>query len=237
MRRPFNMRYIWLFFLFPMIGISQTKFREASEIAVDSLYREDQFYIGVTYNFLADSPAGTRSSGFSGGIQGGFLRDMPINKNRNIAIAVGIGFAYDQFGSNLFVGESPNGESIFRVLDNTVDYAQNRFQMASVELPIEFRWRTSTPIEYRFWRVYAGGRIGYAYWYKASFKQLDNVVYRTSISEFDPIRLSATFGFGYNTVNFFGSYSFNPFYKDAFTVDGKKIDFKTVKVGLMFYIL
>lgn len=238
MRMLLNLRYIWLLLLLPIVGVSQNRFTSVSEeVAVDSLYREDQFYIGLTYNFLSDTPSGVRSRGLSGGVQGGFLRDMPLNKNRNIAIAVGLGIAYDQYGQNFFIGEDQEGETIFRVLDNNVDFHQNRFAMALIELPIEFRWRTSTPTEYRFWRLYAGGRIGYAYWHRATFKQSDNNVYRTSISEFDPLRLTATLSFGYNTVNFFGSYGFNPFFKDSFTVDGQKVDFKEVKIGLMFYIL
>lgn len=238
MGRDFNMRYFWLLFLLPIIGIGQVESEENLQSStVDSLYREDQFYIGLTYNLLTNTPQGVRSRGLSGGIQGGFLRDMPINERRNIAIAVGLGLAYDQFGQNVFIGEDLEGKTIFKVLDENVDFTQNRFAMAMIELPIEFRWRTSTPTEYRFWRIYAGGRIGYAYWYKATFKQSGNDVNQTDIPEFQPIRLSATLGFGYNTFNFFASYSFNPFFKDAFTVDGKKVDLNAIKFGLMFYML
>jgi hypothetical protein len=205
---------------------------------VDSLYREDQFYIGVTYNLILNVPSGVNLRGLSAGVQVGFVRDMPINKRRNIAIAVGAGIAYDQFGENLFIGETTNEKTIFRVLDERdVDFTRNRFNMALVEAPIEFRWRSSTPTNYRFWRVYAGLRVGYAYWYKATFKQDNNSVNQTKIPEFDPLRLSATLSFGYNTFNFFASYTINPFFKDAVTENGEKVDFRALKVGLMFYIL
>ncbi len=238
MRKDLKIRCFWLLFLLPMVGIGQVEPKEGLPAnTVDSLYREDQFYIGITYNLVVNMPEGMRARGLSGGIQGGFLRDMPINKKRNIAIAVGLGLAYDQFGHNFFVGENIEGNTIFRVLDDTVDFTQNRFGMATIQLPFEFRWRTSTPTEYRFWRVNAGGRIGYSYWYKATFKQPGNDVNQTSIPEFQPLRLSANLGFGYNTFNFFASYDFNPFFKNANTVDGKKVDFNAVKVGLMFYML
>lgn len=238
MENGFKIKFFWLLFLLPILGIGQVEGYENEQIReVDSLYREDQFYFGLTYNFLMKKPVGLISRGLSGGIQGGFLRDMPINKRRNIAIAVGLGLAYDQYGTNLFVGEDTEGNSIFRILDDRVDFDQNRFSMATLELPIELRWRTSTPIDYRFWRVYTGFRIGYSYWYKATFKQPGNNINQTKIPEFDPIRLSATVGFGYNTFNFFASYNLNPFFKDAYTVDGKKLDFNGVKVGLMFFIL
>lgn len=238
MQCDFRMRYFWLIFLFPLFAIGQVESEKVlSTAAIDSLYREDQFYFGITYNLLLNSPDDVRSRGLSGGIQGGFLRDMPLNKRRNIAIAVGLGLAYDQFGNNFFIGESQEGNSIFRVLGSNVEFSQNRFGMASIELPFEFRWRTSTPTEYNFWRIYAGGRIGYAYWYKATFKQSGNNVNQTKIPEFNPVRFTATLGFGYGTFNFFASYSLNPFFKDAITDDGQRVDLNALKVGLMFYIL
>ncbi len=203
---------------------------------VDSLYREDQFYVGVNYNLQLSLPSGANIRGLSGGFQLGFLRDMPINKQRTIAIAIGGGLSIDQYGQNLFIGETSDDETIFRVL-NDVNYTRNRFNTAVIEAPIEFRWRNSTPTNYKFWRVYAGFRIGYAYWYKATFKQPGNNVNQTKIPEFDPLRMAATLSVGYNTFNFFASYSINPFFKNAVTTNGEKVDFRALKVGLMFYIL
>jgi len=41
-------------------------------VAVDSLYREDQFYIGFTYNSLFNKPAEVSQNKFSSGFSGGF---------------------------------------------------------------------------------------------------------------------------------------------------------------------
>lgn len=234
MQKIFNGCIITVLGLISFSSVAQDTIRQYS---VDSLYREDQFYIGVTYNIPINLPSEAKVRGLSGGVHFGYLRDMPINERRNIAVAVGAGLALDQFGQNLFIGETPNDETIFRVLDKDLDYTRNRFNMAIIEVPVEFRWRTSTASTYKFWRVYAGVRVGYAYWYKATFKQPENNVTQTKIPEFDPLRLSATLSFGYNTFNFFASYSINPFFKDALTVDGEAVDFRTLKVGLMFYIL
>ncbi|MGB3342565.1 MAG: porin family protein [Aequorivita sp.] len=220
----------------PLFGQNQSQ-DSIRHHSVDSLYREDQIYIGVTYNLLLDMPSGARARGVSGGLQAGFVRDMPINKRRNISVAVGGGLAYDYFGQNLFIGENPDGTSIFKVLDSDMDYDRNRLGMAIIEAPIEFRWRTSTPTEYRFWRVYTGIRVGYAFYHKTSFKADGNTQTRSAIPEFQPLRLSANLSFGYNTFNFFASYSINPFFKDAYTDEGEKVEFRTLKVGLMFYIL
>lgn len=233
-----NKRYLLLLLFLPLLAFSQEEIQESTvDGNADLRYREDQFYFGITYNVLTNAPSGIVSKGLTGGLHGGFLRDFPINERRNLAVAVGLGLTYDQFGQNLFIGEDVDGNSIFRILDGNVDYDQNRFGMATIEVPFEFRWRTSTPTDYKFWRIYAGARVGYAYYYKSTFKQDGNIVDQRNIPEFDPLRLAATLSFGYGTFNFFASYSINPFFKDAHTKEGEKIDLRTLKVGLIFYLL
>lgn len=236
MNRSWTSLFFLVVGLLPFLVAGQSQLMGKPAI-VDSLYREDQVYLGVTYNVLADAPRGVRARGLSGGIQGGFLRDMPLNKRRNVAVAVGLGMAYDQFSHNLFIGKQPNGDIFFRVLDEHVVYDKNRFAMAMVEMPIELRWRTSTPSDYRFWRIYAGGKISYAYWFKSTFRQEGNKVSLTNIDAFDPIRLTTTLGVGYSTFNFFVSYNLNPFFKDEKTFVSRDIDFKALKFGIMFYVL
>jgi hypothetical protein len=204
----------------------------------DSKYREDQFYVGATYNLPVDVPNGVKIRGLSGGFQFGYLRDMPINKRRSVAIAMGLGLSFDEYGQTLFIGESNDNTTVFTVLDDReIDFTRNRFTTSTIETPIEFRWRSSTPNTYRFWRIYAGFRVGYVYWYKATFKQTDNNVYQTNIPEFERLRLGTTLSFGYNTFNFFAYYSINPFFKNAVTTDLQAVDFRAIRVGLMFYIL
>ena len=205
---------------------------------LDLRYREDQFYAGVTYNLLSSAPSGVNLNGVSGGVHFGFLRDMPINEERNIAVAVGAGLSFDQYGYNLFIGEDSNENTIFKVLDSETEFNKSRFSTATIELPIEFRWRTSTAETYKFWRIYGGVRVGYTYWYRAFFSQDNNQVSQTDIPEFDRFRLGATLNFGYSTFNFYAYYSINPFFKDA-VIEGtnESLDLRTLKLGVIFYIL
>jgi hypothetical protein len=50
-----------------------------------------RFYFGFYLYTLQQKPAGVSQDKFSAGFSGGFLRDMPINKDRTHAIAVGLG--------------------------------------------------------------------------------------------------------------------------------------------------
>src|SRR5660397_29084 len=128
----------------------------------DSLYREDQFYVGLTFHLLGDLPESVSQSGFSGGLHLGFIRDFPLNKRHNIGFGAGLGWSVNSFGQELFIGEDSNNNTIFRNLNaEGIEYDSNRFTTQLIEVPIEFRWRTSTPDSHKFWRVYTGFRLGY----------------------------------------------------------------------------
>jgi hypothetical protein len=206
-------------------------------IPIDTDYREDQFYFNLTYNLVSDVPSNVNLRGLSGGVGFGFIRDMPFNKRRNVAIGIGLGLAYNRYGQNLFIGEDPNENSIFRVLDVNANVDINRFSVATIEAPIELRWRSSTAEKYKFWRLYTGVRIGYSYYYSSTFTQENNKVIQTDISEFQPLSVTPTLSFGFNKINFFASYTLTPFFKDAQTNLGKEVGFRPIKLGFIFYIL
>lgn len=213
---------------------------EAGEqfVEVDSLYREDQFYLGFTYNILLELQDELDRRGFSGGFDIGFIRDFPLNERRNIAIGAGIGWSIDSYGHNLFIGEAPGSESThFQVIDDEVDYNTNRFTTQTLEVPLQFRWRTSTVEDYKFWRIYTGVKLGYLYYFRSSFVQPENEVHQTAVPELNRLRAGATFSFGYNTFNFQFYYSLIPFFNQQAKLQGEDLDLRNLQVGLVFYIL
>ncbi len=125
-------RYIFclFFILLAFNGLAQDTI---PKISGDSHYREDQFYIGVNYNIFSATPDGVNPEGLTGGIQFGFLRDMPINKNRNIAIAIGVGMSFDQYGNNLFIDEDTEGNTTFTIIDSNIDFKSNRFKTGIIQ--------------------------------------------------------------------------------------------------------
>ena len=223
-----------LFLFFYSLTFAQELIPQSED---DLCYREDQFYIGVSYNVFAFTPSGMNPEGISAGFQFGFLRDFPINKRRNLAIAIGAGFSYDQFGQNLFINENEQGTTSFEILASNQDFLRNRLSLSVVEAPIEFRWRSSTPSNYKFWRVYAGFRLGYTVWNQSSLKRFDETVKIQNITELEKLRMGASLSLGYNKFNLFAYYSINPFFnEDAVTNDGQKVNFHGIKMGLIFYI-
>lgn len=202
-------------------------------IYVDNDYLEDQIFLGFTYNVLNHKFDLLKQSGFSGGLSIGFIKDIPINKKRNVALAIGLGYEYKSFNQNLKISEGSDGTQ-FEI--PSMEFNRNRLLSHSVILPIEFRWRTSTPTKYKFWRIYAGGKIGYAFSNTAKFSDDAETLKISGILEFRKIQYGFTLSAGYSTWNLQIYYGLNTIFKNAF-VDDVPIDLTELNIGLMFYIL
>lgn len=228
---------ILLLFLLPTYAFAQ---EAAVSPYLDMKYREDQFYAGFSYSMLGQLPSDMRLRGLSGALQVGFLRDMPLNKSRSIAIAAGVGLSFNRYGQNLFIGRDTDGELIYRILgkEGPVKYKSNRLGTYILEVPIQIRWRGSTADKYQFWRIYGGLTLGYVYWSRSTFVQPGNKVRITNISDLEKLRWSANISFGYNKINFFAKYDLNNlFQKDIYTTDGSLLEVRPLQFGFIFYIL
>lgn len=208
--------------------------KEIKEIKVDSLYREDQFYFGFTYNSLLQKPSGLKQDKFSTGISVGFLRDMPINKNRTVAVASGVGFSYNNYIQNLAVSKTGQTPS-YAIIDPTA-YSKNKFSQLLVDVPIEFRWRTSTYESYKFWRIYGGLKFSYLLMDRSVFNDDLGKVVVSGNKDFNKILYGAYASAGYNTINLYVYYGLTPVFKTA-AIDGEKIVMKSLQIGVIFYIL
>ncbi len=205
---------------------------------IDSLYREDQFYVGVSFNLLGDKPAGISQSGFSGGLQTGFIRDMPFNIKRTKSIGVGIGVAADTFNQNLFIGEGENINTIaYDVITSDVNEDVNRFTYYSLEVPIEYRWRTSTPTDYSFWRIHAGVRFGYIFGFKSTFENDGTTVEIRDIPEVNTFQYGLTLSFGYGTFNLQAYYGLSTLFDENAVIRGETVDLQVLRLGLQFSFL
>lgn len=207
--------------------------QENQTIKVDSLYREDQFYISVTYNMLRDTPEGFSKRKFSTGFSAGFLRDMPINKERTVAFATGVGFTYNNYNENIGITGS-NQSPAYSIL--VVDFDKNKFSQLLVDVPIEFRWRTSTYESYKFWRIYGGLKFSYLLYDRSIYTDSESKVVISNNKDFNSLLYGAYVSAGYNTFNLYMYYGLNSLFKSA-TLDGEKLAVKSVNVGVVFYIL
>ena len=217
--------------IIPFFFLTVTIQSQTDSTFVDSKYLEDQFYFVLNYNLLVSKPSDFNQNGISGGFTVGYIRDFPLNERRNIGIGVGLGYAYNAYNQNLKISEG----GVYEIVHNN-DFNSNRLTTYAIELPVEFRWRTSTATTYSFWRIYTGVKFGYVFLNKSKYSDDLETIKVKNIEGFQNFQYGLTFAAGYSSFNLSLYYSLNTLFKDV-QVDGNPINLKQFNIGLMFYIL
>jgi len=224
--------YLWFLFLrmrkflFLVLLISSCVKAQSDSTFVDNKYLEDQIYLNLTYISLLNTPPPISQSGFSFGLGGGFIKDLPVNSKRNVAFGVGLGYGFNNYYFNVrFENEEPNE-------DKTT--LNSKIMLHVVELPLEFRFRTSTATRYKFWRFYPGFKISYAFAENLSLgKDADFEV--EGVAQYNDFLYGLTFSAGYNKWNIHLYYGLNDLITNA---EGNDYEFAITdfRIGLVFYV-
>lgn len=222
-----NFRY-----LFILLNLSVLFAQEDNNKVVDSLFREDQFYTTVTYNLLQNTPSDFNQHSLSSGVSFGFLRDMPINKNRTWALALGLGYAYNNIKNNIKIDNT--SQQLNYSIDNTFD--NNKLVFHELEVPFEIRWRNAAFQSHKFWRIYTGFKASYLFASKSDFSSPTENFKLKNISDLNKLKFGSYLALGNNTVNLYAFYSFTPLF-DNVIISNQKLEMNSFKIGLIFYIL
>ena len=200
-----------------------------AQTPADLLYREDQIYASVGYPLLIDVPEALTQNKLSHTFSLGFVRDMPINRARNLAFGLGFGLNYNVVHTNLQFTE--NMEAYTYLSSNVT----NQWNNLDLEIPLEFRWRSSVPLNYQFWRAYAG-LVGY---YTLSANQRTRTALIDSITSLSvqKFRLALRLNVGNNTWNLTYTHPIDSFFDYDKSPHNKLFSqLKIAKLGLVFYI-
>ena len=218
------------FLLFFLLFFTQLSFTQ-SIISKDN-YREDQFYFGSSYFIQTEPIKSFKQNGFSGNFQFGFIRDFPLNNNSTKAIGIGLGYERNFFTSNIQPIKT-NGNINYRIIISRFLESKNKISFSSFVLPIEYRWRSSSIDQYKFWRIYSGLKI------KKNFPLYSNPSYGSEITidEIEDWTTSIYLNTGYNTWNISLEYDLNPILKNQKTSNGENLNINFFRLGLVFYIL
>lgn len=225
------MKIFFLYFYLLTFSLLYSQSEEKT-IPADSLYREDQFYFSVSYNLLRNTPDSYSQYSFSSGFTMGFLRDMPISKNRNWAIGLGLGYSYNDIKHNLKIVE--NSPSNVYSIDNSYDKSKLRFHY--LELPLEIRWRNSTLESHKFWRVYTGFKVSYLLSSKSIFVSSTQSAIIQNSNELVKFQYGPYLSVGYNTINLYAYYGIKPIFDKAI-IENRDLKLNSFNVGFIFYIL
>lgn len=213
------------FYLVVVLGFTQSSFSQEESSTykvVDSLFREDQFYVSVSYNLVQNRPSGFRQFGFSQGFTAGFLRDFPISKDRKWALAPGIGYSYNN------IKQFVNSNDIFG--DGSSENVRTTIVSHGVDFPLEVRWRNASPTNHKFWRVYAGFKATYVLGANIKVETTSGNEKNSILEDVNRWQYGAYLSFGFNTWNPYVYYGLNPIFNE-----GSKMS--NFNIGFMFYIL
>ncbi len=194
-------------------------------------FREDQIYFSIAYPYFSDAPSELIQNKLSYSFSLGFIRDMPINKKRTLAVGLGLGWESSTVFNNMQ----------FEVLDGAItaraiqgDYQKNILNMQSFAVPFELRWRSATESKHAFWRIHTGMSLYIPLRMVAKNTSFEGVKSNTNLSNNGTL-LRWNVHFGFNTWNISIAHDLRPWAKSI--TANNSFDIKFTKIGLIFYIL
>ncbi len=222
-----NNRLSFVFFIFSGIIFSQ----DSTLIKLtDTKYREDQFYFSLSHQFFTNRNNLPQNS-ISPVLSIGFLRDLPIDSKRQWAVAPGVGFSYKNLKTSAEISTANT-----RDFNNNLIYTTHRINHFLIELPLELRYRNSTPYTHKFFRTYLGFKASYLLINQNKLEGFDSLVLNNK-KDFNAITFDAYLSLGFNTFNLYFGYGLNDIQSHETNFANNQLNFNRFKLGLIFYIL
>ena len=223
-----NLSYILVVFLSCLNIIGQEKLNNSGSTS----YRKDQIYFGASFMLLNSDQEKFKRQGISKQFQLGFVRDIPLISSRKLAIGLGLGYSFQDYNSNLVRFNINNGNSIF-IINYTLNQ-KSKLSFNFIEFPISLRWRNIS-FNNKFERVYAGFKFQRNFLSKLKYRNGD---IKNISNEVNNWNKELYLSFGYNTWNVYLSYDLNQIMKNFYNqYSGKSFNVKSIKIGLIFYML
>lgn len=233
-------KILLVFLLLYFIGRPVMSQEKTVQDDFDDRYLEDQIYIGLGYNFILDKPDAVIQRNLSYNLQLGLIKDIPLNKKRNFGLGIGLGYATNSYYTNVLAIES-NQAVTYRLANAVESFDRSKFETHALEFPFEVRWRTSNPVDYKFWRIYAGFKMEYLFSRRSRLIAEDLSVFTGSTSFSNPNIEQWQYGvmlnFGYNTWNLHLYWPLGDFLDENALFNGQTLDITPLRIGVIFYIL
>ena len=228
---------VWLVFIW-FLGVGLLRGQDSIRHPDFTFYLEDQLFFQLSYVSLRNLYPDVKQLGFSNAYAFGFIRDIPLNKRRNIGLGVGLGYGKDLYYQNLKVIVDETDGTVSYQLIQPGDYKSNLFAVKKLVLPVEVRLRTSTPEKYKFWRLYTGMTFSYV---TDAFSEFENdfatIRYRHLSFLTNRWQYGIHFYIGYGELNAYIYYGLNDLFSPQVKVNGEHIPLYDVKFGIMLTFL
>lgn len=229
--------FLFSVFLFGQTMLSQEIIRNDD---TDQKYLEDQLYAGLGYSFILNSLDKLVQRNLSYHLHLGFIKDIPLNNKRNFGLGVGLGYGTNSYYTNTLAVESNQGV-VYRLPNSEESFNRSKLETHALEFPFEIRWRTSNPIDYKFWRIYFGLKFEYLF-SRRSILRADNLNLfdgKTTFSNpnIEPWQYGLTLSFGYNTWNLHLNLGLKELLNENAIFENEPLLLRPLRIGLIFYIL
>jgi len=225
----FKMNKLVLHLCFVFIALTMSA---QDSLLVGKSYFEDQLYISITNNTLVNKPDELKSKGISIGLATGFIKDISLNEKGNIALGIGIGYAYQKFNQNMMIGY----DDTYAIIDGS--YLRNKFEKHSIEIPFEIRIRPqSSPTTYRFWRLYIGAKAGFSFYNRSMFLDDSGKIVTKNIQRINNWYYGPQISIGYNVINLYAFYNVNNLFDNLVLENQSTLNDATfLNIGFQLYI-
>ena len=227
-----DMRLFFLGILTVVTVSAQTSMTNSTDI--DSLYLEDQFYLVTQIGVISSQTEPVINQNLSYGFRAGFIKDIPLNSSRTFGIGWGVGFFTNALYTNLVA--TKNTDSVIVYSTEDLDFKRSKIGSFGLEMPIELRFRNSTPSSYRFWRFYPGILLRFSPYSFSKVVRNSNDL-RFLNNDLRSFMVSGGISLGFNTFNLSLYYDLNDIFKEGKVLNSEPLIGRRLEIGLVFYIL
>ena len=188
----------------------------------DGAEKFDRIFVDFTWTQWMEQVPGVDQGIYSFGISAGWMKDIPLGKKSNVALAIGVGFDSHNFHHNGDFELIQNADgSLYTDLvsrNGVAELSKNKYAVNYVDIPVEIRLRTMNKttekkMKYNF-RFYLGFKAGVLV--NDHFKINDQISKRKifSLPNTLPYRYGPTLRVGLNKLSFVGFYSLTSIFKE-----------------------
>ncbi len=201
-------------------------------------YLEDQLFFNVSYIALQNLYSGIEQQGFSHSVSFGFIRDIPVNLNRNLGFGLGIGYEKNVYFQNLRIWkDEQTGEMQYMILEPG-SFSSNSFAVKKLIFPVEIRLRGSTAEKFKFWRLYFGMTLGYVL---SAYSEFENENAALRYRNLNDIPSRFQYGIhlyaGYADINGYIYYGLNDLFSPQVKINGEHVPLRDIRFGVMLSFL
>lgn len=187
------------------------------------LGKADRINIDIYSDMWLNAPDSLSIRGYNPGAAANILFRVPFGSSK-FSFAGGLGIGTHNLHTDGSLYKDSVGASLFEPFPSTQEYTKNKLVFSYIDVPIEFRFRSTGE---NVFRISIGGKIGYlinnhnkyvAEGVKSKYFNFDNV---------NPLRYGLTFRVGWKHYNLFCYYGLSTLFEE-----GKGPDMVPISFGI-----